>query len=280
MIADPFVDRLVGLALEEDLALGDVTTDATIGATVRGAGRIMAKQELVLAGTDVASRVFAAVDPTIEVVWHLTDGSSAQSGTIVGVATGPVRSLLRAERTVLNFMQRLSGTATLAREFADAVRGTGARVVDTRKTTPGWRTLEKAAVRAGGAYNHRFSLGSGVLIKDNHVDAGGGVAATIAAVREHAPHSLKAEIEVRNLEELDAALAARADIVLLDNMDLPTLREAAGRARAAGVLTEASGGVNLATVRAIAECGVDLISAGALTHSAPSVDLNMKVQPR
>ncbi len=244
MTLDPLVDKLVALAIEEDLALGDVTTEATIAAATRGVGRIRAKEELVVAGTDVAERVFAAVDPDIEIAWALGDGDAAARGDTIGTARGPVRSLLMAERAVLNFMQRLSGVATQARAFADAVRGTSARVVDTRKTTPGWRTLEKRAVAAGGCFNHRWSLGSGILIKDNHVDSGGGVAAVIARVR------------------------------------LDTLRRCADRARAAGVLSEASGGVVLETVRAIAETGVDLISAGALTHSAPSMDINMKVKPK
>ena len=176
-------------------------------------------------------------------------------------------------------MQRLSGTATFTRRFVDAVEGTNARVVDTRKTTPGWRTLEKAAVLAGGGHNHRYSLGSGVLIKDNHIDAGSGIAAAIQSARALAPHGLAVEIEVRNVDELRQAIDAGADIVLLDNMSLEMLRESVELARAAGVTTEASGGVNLSTVRAIADTGVDLISAGALTHSAPSVDIHMKVRP-
>ncbi|MFT7621883.1 MAG: nicotinate-nucleotide pyrophosphorylase (carboxylating) [Myxococcota bacterium] len=279
MIADPLVDRLVALALEEDLALGDVTTDATIDAETRGIGRLAAKETLIVAGQGVAERVFAAVDSDIVVEWQVAEGSEVGPGDVIGLVHGRVRSLLKAERPALNFMQRLSGTATLSRRFADAVKGTGARVVDTRKTTPGWRTLEKRAVTAGGCYNHRWSLGSGILIKDNHVDSGGGVAATIERVREYAPHGLKVEIEVRDEQELDEALGAGADIVLLDNMDLATLKRCADKTRAAGALSEASGGVTLDTVRAIAEAGVDLISSGALTHSAPSMDVHMKVKP-
>lgn len=278
MHADPHVDRLVALALEEDLALGDVTTDATIDAETRGEGAVKAKEPLVVAGLDVAQRVFRAVDPELVVDWLVCVGDAVAAGTILGHVRGSVRSLLRAERTALNFLQRLCGIAMVARRFAQAVAGTGARVVDTRKTTPGWRVLEKRAVRAGGGHNHRLSLGSGVLIKDNHVDAGSGVAATIAKVRAYAPHSLQVEIEVRSEAELDLALAAAADIVLLDNMDLETLARCVRKAQAAGVLTEASGGVTLETVRSIAETGVDLISSGALTHSAPSADLNMKVR--
>lgn len=279
MTLDPLVDRLVALALEEDLALGDVTTEATIDAATRGVGRIAAKQALVVAGIDVATRVFAAVDPAIEVTWSVQDGAVVEPGDVLGLAVGPVRSLLKAERTVLNFMQRLAGTATFTREFTERVAGTHARVVDTRKTTPGWRTLEKAAVRAGGGHNHRFSLGSGILIKDNHVDAGGGIAATIAKVRELAPHCLAVEVEVRNAVELEEAIAAGADIALLDNMPLDLLVACVARCRSAQIVSQASGGVNLETVAAIAQTGVDIISIGALTHSAPSVDIHMKVKP-
>jgi len=276
---DPLVDRLVTLALEEDLSLGDVTTDATIASSVTGEGRLAAKESLVLAGRDVASRVFSAVDTAIECDWLKTDGDTVNSGEVIAWIRGSVVSLLRAERTALNFLQRLSGVATLTRQFVQAVDGLPARIVDTRKTTPGWRTLEKSAVRAGGAYNHRFSLGSGVLIKDNHVDSGGGVTNAILAARAYAPHLLAIEIEVRTIEELNEAIDAGADIALLDNMSLTVMREAVGRCRDAQVLTEASGGIALDTVRSVAETGVDFISSGALTHSAPSMDIHMKVRP-
>jgi nicotinate-nucleotide pyrophosphorylase (carboxylating) len=278
MNVDPLVSRLIELAIEEDLALGDVTTDATIGAEILGLGRIAAKQALVLAGVDVVNHVFEAVDPELSVQWQSQDGNQAEAGQVLAEVKGSVRSLLKAERIVLNFLQRLAGIATMTRAFVNAVAGTDTKIVDTRKTTPGWRTLEKAAVRAGGGANHRMSLGSGILIKDNHIDAGGGIKSAVQGVRAFAPHGLAVEIEVRDLDELAQAIAAGADIVLLDNMDLVTLAQAAGRARDAGVVSEASGGVTLATVRSIAECGVDLISVGALTHSSPSVDIHMKVK--
>ncbi|HIA02998.1 MAG TPA: carboxylating nicotinate-nucleotide diphosphorylase [Myxococcales bacterium] len=278
MNVDPLVSRLIELALEEDLSLGDVTTDATIDASFMGHGRIAAKQTLVLAGIDVANRVFDAVDPEITLRWECEDGDNADAGQLLAEVHGNVRSLLKAERTVLNFLQRLAGVATMTRAYVDAVAGTNAQIVDTRKTTPGWRTLEKAAVRAGGGANHRMSLGSGILIKDNHIDAGGGIAGAVTGARGFAPHGLAVEVEVRNLDELNQAIEAGADIALLDNMNLETLKLAAARAREAGLLSEASGGVTLATVRAIAECGVDLISVGALTHSSPSVDIHMKVR--
>ena len=278
MICDPLADRLIDLALLEDLSLGDVTTEATISAKQRGVGTLGAKAPFTLAGVDVATRVFSRVDPGIEVNWNLRDGDRAAKGDIIGTVIGATRSLLMAERTVLNFLQRLSGVATLTRQFTDAVAGTRARIVCTRKTTPGWRVLEKSAVRAGGGQNHRFSLGSGVLIKDNHVDAGGGVTQAIAAARRYAPHSLTIEVEVRNAEELQEALDAGADVVLLDNMDRDTLRDSVAKARLAGVVCEASGGVTLERVRAVADAGVDLISIGALTHSAVAMDINMKIR--
>ena len=194
---------------------------------------------------------------------------------------GPAAPILEAERTALNFVQRLAGVATLAARFADAVAGTGARVVDTRKTTPGFRVLEKAAVRAGGCGNHRFDLGSGVLIKDNHVIACGGVGAAVERARARAPHPLRIEVEVDSIDQLREALAARAEVVLLDNMTPEAVREAARLAHDAGVLVEVSGGITLATVRGYAEAGADLISAGALTHSAPAADVALDfVEPR
>lgn len=275
----PLVHRLVALALEEDLALGDPTTEATVSPSQRGVGTIRAKAALVLAGTAVARAVCAAVDPTIELTLAHQDGDRLVPGTVIGQVTGLVRSLLKAERTILNFLQRLSGVATLTARYVAETSGTEARIVDTRKTTPGWRVLEKAAVIAGGGHNHRFSLGSGVLIKDNHVDAAGGVRSAVLAAKASVPHLLGIEVEVRDLAELDEAIGAGAQIVLLDNMPLAQLTVAVRRAKAAGVLTEASGGVNLDTVRGIAETGVDLISVGALTHSATAVDINLKVVP-
>ena len=274
---DPLCDRLVDLALLEDLALGDVTSEATVDPRADGVGRIAAKATLVVAGIALAQRVFERVDPAIQVAWDVADGEAVAAGAVLGMARGPIRSLLAAERAALNFLQHLCGVATLTRRYVDAVAGTQARIVDTRKTTPGWRVPEKAAVRAGGGDNHRLSLGAGVLIKDNHVDAGAGVAGAVQRARAHAPHSLRVEVEVRDLVEVDAALAAGADIVLLDNMALDVMREAARRARLAGALSEASGGVTLETVRGVAEAGVDLISVGALTHSAPAVDIHMKL---
>jgi len=269
-------ERLVELALEEDLLLGDATSEATIDAAARGAARFLAKEELVLAGTAVAAHVFERLGCSCR--FDVEDGAPVAGGAWFGVAEGPVRALLGAERTALNFLQRLSGVATQARRWSEALRGTRTRLLDTRKTTPGWRLLEKAAVRAGGGTNHRVSLGDGVLIKDNHVAACGGVGEAVRRARARAGAMLKIEVEVVDLPGLDAAIAAGADIVLLDNMSVPAMAETVRAVRAAaaprrGPDLEASGGVTLETVRKIAETGVDRISIGWITHSAPSLDL-------
>jgi nicotinate-nucleotide pyrophosphorylase (carboxylating) len=205
------------------------------------------------------------------------DGVGVEAGRTVLALSGPAGSILSAERTALNFLQRLSGVATLSRRFAEAVAHTKARVVDTRKTTPGYRVLEKAAVRAGGCSNHRFDLGSGVLIKDNHIAACGSVAEAVRRARAHAPHPLRIEVEVDTLAQLDEALGAGADVVLLDNMTPEQAAGATARAHARGVLVEVSGGIHLGSAPRYAEAGVDIISAGALTHSAPAVDLALDV---
>jgi nicotinate-nucleotide pyrophosphorylase (carboxylating) len=274
---DATTRALVDLALAEDLGPGDLTS-ALVPEGRAGQAELRAKEALVLSGTEVFTEVFRRVDPAAQVRFHRGDGDALAAGEVAATVEGPVRALLQAERTALNFAQRLSGVATLARAAARAVEGTGARVVDTRKTTPGFRVLEKAAVAHGGATNLRFGLFDGVLVKDNHVDAMGGIAPALAAARAVAHHLVKIECEVRTLSELDAALAAGADVLLLDNMDLETMREAARRTRAAPrpALLEASGNVTLERLPDIAATGVDLISMGALTHSAPAADLSLK----
>ncbi len=270
----PDVIRLIELALSEDLGRGDVTTESVIAAADKSvSARLVAREDLVVYGAAVAEAVFLRVDPSISTVIHKLDGSSASAGEVVMEVSGAAGPILRAERTALNFMQRLCGVATLSRRFADAVRGTSARVVDTRKTTPGYRVLEKAAVRAGGCRNHRADLGSGVLIKDNHIAACGSVTVAVERAREHAPHSLRIEVEVDNFDQLDEAIAAKADIVLLDNMSPEQVSEAALRAHRGGLLVEVSGGITLETAPAYARAGADIISSGALTHSATAVDL-------
>ena len=272
----PAIDALIDLAIEEDLGRGDVTTEACLGTPRTAAkGVVLAKEAMTVFGLEVAARVFQRIDPALTLKGRVVDGAKVEAGTIVADVGGPVGPLLAAERPALNFLQRLSGVATQARRFVDAAKGTRAKIVDTRKTTPGWRALEKAAVRAGGASNHRFDLGSGILIKDNHIVAAGGVAHAVARARTHAPHGLKVEVEVTTLQELDEALGAGAELVLLDNMAPDVMREAIVRAHAKSALVEISGGVRLENVAMLAALGADLLSSGALTHSAKAVDLSL-----
>lgn len=279
LAAIPAVRRLIELALDEDLGRGDVTSNVTLGTDSRVVTADMnAREPIVAFGVDVAAAVFVLVDPRIEIEVHAPDGSRVDRGGLLLTARGPAHSVLAAERTALNFIQRLSGVATLSKRYADAVAGTKARVVDTRKTTPGFRVLEKAAVLAGGCSNHRFDLGSGILIKDNHIAACGSVRAAVEAAKARAPHPLRVEVEVTNLGELDEALAAGAEIVLLDNMSPSQVEVAAARAHSRGALVEVSGGITLATIADYARAGADLISVGALTHSAPAVDIGLDVR--
>ncbi|NVB79441.1 MAG: carboxylating nicotinate-nucleotide diphosphorylase [Kofleriaceae bacterium] len=279
LAAIPAVRRLIELALDEDLGRGDITSQVTVGTEGRQVTADMnAREPIVAFGVDVASAVFTMVDSRIDLEIHSPDGTRVDRGGLLLTARGPAHSVLAAERTALNFAQRLSGVATLAKRYADAVAGTKARVVDTRKTTPGFRVLEKAAVLAGGCGNHRFDLGSGVLIKDNHIAACGSVRAAVEAAKVKAPHPLRVEVEVTNLGELDEALAAGAEVVLLDNMTPAQVEVAAARAHSRNVLVEVSGGITLATIGDYARAGADLISVGAMTHSAPAVDIGLDVR--
>ena len=279
LAAIPAVRRLIELALDEDLGRGDVTSQVTLGAEgPLVVADMNARAAIVAFGLDVATAVFALVDPAIEIERHVADGARVEAGALLLTVRGPAHAVLAAERTALNFTQRLSGVATLSRRYADAVAGTRARVVDTRKTTPGFRVLEKAAVLAGGCGNHRFDLGSGILIKDNHIAACGSVRAAVEAAKAKAPHPLRIEVEVTNLGELDEALTAGAEIVLLDNMSPSQVEVAAARAHGRGVIVEVSGGITLATIADYARAGADLISVGALTHSAPAVDIGLDVR--
>ena len=275
----PRIEHLIDLALEEDAGLGDVTSRAIFSARDRARGFIDAKQDLVVCGLDVAERVFARVDPALQTKQLAHDGERVRSGARVLSVAGPTASLLTAERTALNFLQRLSGIATVARRFADAVAGTGVRIVDTRKTTPGWRALEKYAVRCGGCFNHRSSLGEHVLIKDNHIAAAGSIAKAVQRCRAAAPHSAKIEVEAKTLAEVKEALRAHAEVILLDNMS-PALVQRAVALIAGAAVVEVSGGVRFETLRDYALPGVDVISIGALTHSATAVDLSLTVSSR
>lgn len=274
---------LVRVALAEDVGEGDVTTDATIPSGARGRARIVAKAAGVVAGLEAARETYLQVDPGVRFEPAVEDGARVAPGDLVAVVEGAFAALLTAERTALNFLQRLSGVATLTARFVARVEGTGARVVDTRKTTPGWRRLEKAAVVAGGGANHRAGLWDAYLVKENHVAGAGGVEAALAAVARANEAGLPVEIEVRSLEELERALAAEPppDRVMCDHFPPELLARAVARVRAsgAGVLVEASGNVTLETVGPIAAAGVDWISVGALTHSAPALDLSCLIEP-
>jgi nicotinate-nucleotide pyrophosphorylase (carboxylating) len=273
------VTRAVADALAEDLGLaGDLTTDATVDAGATAKAVIAARRPGVLAGLDLAEAVFAAIDPSIMFTRAKADGDRIASGDVVASISGNAGAILTGERVALNYLGRMSGIATLTRHYADAIAGTKAAIVDTRKTTPGLRAFEKYAVRCGGGQNHRTGLFDAILIKDNHIVAAGGVEAALTRARAHAGHMVKIEIEVDTLQQLDRVLEHKVDVILLDNMPPETLREAVARV-AGRALTEASGGVNLDTVRGIAEAGVDLISVGALTHSAPVLDLGLDFEP-
>jgi nicotinate-nucleotide pyrophosphorylase (carboxylating) len=273
-LPDLIVLPVVRAALAEDLGrAGDITSAACVAADAVLEARFASRKTGVVAGLACARHAVLALDPGASFDAVASDGEFVQPGAIAHVRAN-ARALLSAERTALNLMGRLCGVATLTRAYVDAVAGTGAVITDTRKTTPGLRALEKYAVRCGGGVNHRFGLDDAILIKDNHVAAAGGVAAAIRRAKAAAGHLVKVECEVDSLDQLDEALAERPDVVMLDNFSLPALREAVARAKGRVVL-EASGGVTLETVRAIAETGVDVISVGALTHSAPVLDIGL-----
>jgi nicotinate-nucleotide pyrophosphorylase (carboxylating) len=274
---DQYLKNLIEHALAEDLGPGDVTSGATIPAEISSTAVILAKQHLVLAGLDVAREVFRSLDPAIAFTLYAKDGDVLHSGTEIATLSGNTRALLAGERVALNLLQHLSGIATLTSKYVDKVKGLKTVVLDTRKTLPGLRQLEKYAVRVGGGGNHRFGLFDGVLIKDNHITASGGVIKAVERARKKSHHLLRIEVETKTLDEVVEALAAGADIIMLDNMPVDLMREAvklvAGRA-----LIEASGNVTLETARLIAETGVDFISSGSLTHSAPAADISMKIK--
>ena len=269
------LDALLYAALQEDVGTGDITTESCIPADAVSRGGFRAKEDMVVCGLDVARRVFELVDPTVVFTPLTEDGKQAKKGDILATVEGNSRSILTGERVSLNLMQRMCGIATRTAEAVAAVAGTKARIVDTRKSTPGLRVLEKYAVRVGGGGNHRFNLADGVLIKDNHIRAAGGITQAVEAVRKNAPHTLRIEVETETLDEVREALAAGADIIMLDNMDNDRMREAVGII-AGRAITEASGNMGDRDLRAVAETGVDVISIGALTHSVRSSDISLK----
>ena len=274
----PEVEALIDRALTEDLSIGDPTTEAIVPPGLTGRAELISGEEGVLAGVDIALAVFRRVDPGLETKPLIQDGSVLQPGDVISSVEGAVSPILKAERTALNFLQRLSGIATETGRYVKAASGYRARIVDTRKTTPGLRALEKYAVRVGGGHNHRRNLGDGILIKDNHLQAlrnqGLSLADVIKRARANASHTVKIEVEVEDLDQVAEALDVGAEILLLDNMGTQEMTEAVGLARGRAV-TEASGGVNLETVRVVAATGVDLISVGALTHSVRALDISL-----
>ncbi|MBR9984544.1 MAG: carboxylating nicotinate-nucleotide diphosphorylase [Desulfosarcina sp.] len=270
-------DELIQLALKEDIGPGDITTDNLVAPDTRGRGAIVAKQDLVVAGLQVAEKVFKTLEPQIDFKALYSDGDRIPAGSTVVRIDGTLGTLLKGERTALNFLQRLSGIATQTRTFVGEAGGTAVKLVDTRKTTPGWRVLEKYAVRMGGAHNHRMGLYDGVLIKDNHIAVSGGIANAVKKVRQQVSHLVKVEVETATFEEVKEALAAGADVIMLDNMDLDQIRQAV-RLIDKKALVEASGNVTRGRLKELARTGVDLISIGALTHSAVAVDLSMRIE--
>lgn len=269
------LDDLLLAALKEDIGTGDITTMCCVPSENRSYGEFVAKSEGVVCGLDIAARVFGLVNAGIVFSSKVKDGYYAKKGDIIASVEGPSRGILTGERVALNIMQRLSGTATAARLAAEQVKGTNTRIVDTRKSTPMLRALEKYAVRVGGGHNHRFNLADGILIKDNHIKAAGGIVQAICAVRENAPHVMKIEVETETLDQVREALNAGADIIMLDNMDNATMAEAVriidGRAT-----TEASGNMGEKNLAEVAASGVDIISIGALTHSVKAMDISLK----
>ena len=267
--------------LKEDLGRGDVTTQAVVRGGARARGRFLAKQDLVLCGLEIAEAVFSALDGSIQVESHFYDGDSIGSGVEFARMDGSASVLLTGERTALNLLQHLSGIATLTRRFVEAIDGAATRIADTRKTAPGLRLLEKYAVTVGGGHNHRHGLDDGVVIKDNHIAIAGSVRRAIEMARESVSHLMKIEVEVTRESQILEAIEAAADVIMLDNMPPAEIRNAVLliRERAPATIIEASGGVTLDSVRGVAECGVDIISVGALTHSAPAVDISLKIAP-
>ena len=271
------IDPLIELALVEDVGSGDITTESTIKDAQVARGVIVAQSGGVIAGLPVAERVFGKIDPSLEFRALVKDGESVQGMAPIASVGGAAASILTGERIVLNFLQRLSGTATLTAQFVAATAGYPVKIIDTRKTTAGWRTIQKYAVRVGGGYNHRFGLYDGILIKDNHIVAAGGIAQAVRRARSGAPHTSRIEIEVETLDQVEEALHAQADILLFDNMPADLIEAAVAKV-AGRAVTEASGGITLEKVEAVAASGVDLISVGALTHSAAPLDISLDLE--
>lgn len=273
----PGMEEIIRLALEEDIGGGDVTTLSTVPEANTSRGKFLAKEPLTVCGLPALKRAFELIDARIAVTPLVSDGDEVKKGDLIATIEGPARGILTGERTALNLLQRLSGVATKTREAVRQVEGTRAVIVDTRKTTPGMRGLEKYAVRMGGGTNHRTGLYDGVLIKDNHIRAAGGISKAIENARAHAHHLLKIEVEVEDFEQLEEALQAKADIIMLDNMPLADMAEAVRRVNGRA-LTEASGNMGERNLHEVAKTGVDIISIGALTHSARAMDISLRFE--
>ena len=278
---NPNIESLIDLAIQEDYISGDATTEAIIDSEAQGTGIIVSDEKGILAGIEIALKVFSKIDPKLQFKTFISDGSNLDNGSEIASITGNLASILIAERTSLNFLRKLSGVATETSKFVDLVSHTKAKIVDTRKTTPGYRNLEKYAVRMGGGHNHRQNLSDGILIKDNHLkileNQGLNISDVLLKAKNNSSHTIKTEIEVENLDDLVAAINAGADIILLDNMPIEMMKKAVDLC-GGKVITEASGGINLNTVKNIAETGVDLISVGAITHSADNLDLSFDIK--
>ncbi len=276
VVIGPQIENLIRMALEEDIGAGDLTSLSTVPADAWGKGLFRAKRDCVVAGLFLLEKIFSFIDRGVKVHSLCRDSERVDKGTVVAEAEGPVRALLMGERTCLNFLQRLSGTATLTRRYVDAVKGFSCKVIDTRKTTPGLRTLEKYAVRMGGGTNHRLGLYDAALVKDNHIAAAGSIRRAVEAVRKHAPFMARVEVECSDLKQVREAIDAGAEVIMLDNMDTQGMAEAVKLINKRAWV-EASGGITIERLREVAQAGVDFISVGALTHSAPAVDFNMKI---
>ena len=270
------VDKIIERVLLEDIGTGDITTKSIIPSNLKAKGIIKTSEEGIVAGLGIACLVFKKLDSDITFQEKIKDGTKVARGKVLAEITGPARTILNGERVALNFLQQMSGIATITSKFCQEVKDFPARIVDTRKTTPGLRILEKYAVRMGGGYNHRFGLYDAVLIKDNHIAVAGGIKSAVNSVRKQISHTVKIEVEVENLSQFQEALEMKVDIIMLDNMNLDTMKEAVKMVKGK-VLIEASGGITLEKARKIAQTGVDLISIGALTHSVKSLDISMEI---
>ena len=269
------IEKLIRTALREDIGTGDITTASTVSPDAVITGKYVMKDDGIICGVDIVRRVFDAISPDVEYVPLKKDGDEVKRGDVVATVSGNAVAILSGERVGLNLLQHLSGIATCTRNAVEQVKGTKARITETRKTTPGLRILEKYAVRVGGGASHRFGLSDGILIKDNHIVAAGGITAAINSARDRAPHTLKIEIETETLEQVREAVNAGADIIMLDNMDCPTMKEAVGII-AGRAVTEASGNMGRRDLAEVAATGVDVISIGALTHSVKALDISLK----